>query len=123
MTAISDNKHSEMISSLKSLRDGSVISVMVHGYKPEGEIYRVLFFVDSRPFGNQDGIYGWFENELNISSSKFVRYEDLIAADFVAEGLSRSAEYIKSLVLERNRLRYKIENYNNFVREKLIIAV
>ncbi|OGN03007.1 MAG: hypothetical protein A2655_02435 [Candidatus Yanofskybacteria bacterium RIFCSPHIGHO2_01_FULL_43_42] len=124
MTPTSDNKRSETISFLKSLKAGSVISVMVSGYKPKGEIYRALFFVDSHPLGaTRSGIYGWFENELKMAPSRFVRYEDFIVADFVAEGFSRSAEYIKSLVLERNGLLYKIKNHNNFVREKLMIAV
>ena len=120
MASVSDNKRFEMISVLKSLKVGSVISVMVHGYKPEGEIYRVLFFINGTA---KNGIYGWFENELDMAPSRFVRYEDFIVVDFVAERFSHSAEFIKLLVLERNKLRCKIKNHNNFVREKLTIAV
>ncbi|MBI2674279.1 MAG: hypothetical protein HYX22_00875 [Candidatus Yanofskybacteria bacterium] len=117
----SDNERSLM---LRTLKPGSIISVMVRGYKPEGEIYRVLFFVDGHPLGaTKDGIYGWFENELDMAPSRFVRHEDFIVADVVTEGFSRSSECIKLLVLERNRLRYKIESHNSFVREKLTIAV
>lgn len=106
----------------EKIKAGDVVSIMVRGYRPEGEIYRVLFFVSNKATGITSGIYGCFEEELNKAPDRFVPLHDIIVLDFVAEKYSNAEHSIRSLVLEINRLRKNIDRHNENVKKNLMIA-
>ena len=105
------------------LKNGDIVSLMVRGYRPEGEIYRVLFFVaDKSNVSETAGIYGSYENELENCPDRFVRLDDIIALDFVSNLHSEASSKIRMLVLERNSLKKSIARHNKFIKENFIIA-
>lgn len=109
----------------RDIQKGSVVSIMVRGYKPEGEIYRVLFFVtDVENYGQATkGVYGVYEEELDRAPARFIKLEDILALEIVAGKFSNASYKIRELVLERNSLREKIRRQNEFVKKNLLIVV
>ena len=71
----------------EKLKLGDIVQVMVRGLRPEGEIYRVLFFIldFEKHSDRRKGIYGVYEHELETSPSRFVCFDDIICIELVTE--------------------------------------
>lgn len=112
----------EKMAVLRSLEPGDIVSLMVRGYRPEGEIYRVYFLVSNSPLGSRrDAIFGYYEDEINdyLGYRSCVEFENIMAIERIAKRAAAGA--IRDLISEKNLLRRKIDEHNKRVTDSWLI--